>query len=70
MIFSLGEPMFRGLNWPGLLFGIRTCLVGENLKVPFFSSVLIRLNHSRSIPSSVVGSTPGDIFPGFPLIKR
>jgi len=67
-IFSLGDPIAKGLNFPGVDLGMRTCLVGENLNFPLFRSLPILKNHFRFIPSKVSVLIPGDMIPDLPLI--
>jgi hypothetical protein len=67
-IFSLGDPIAKALNLPGVDLGIRTCLVGENLNFPLFRSFATLKNHFRSIPSKVSLLIPGDRIPDLPLI--
>jgi len=67
-IFSLGEPITKGLKFPDIVLGIRTCLAGENLNFPLFRSFAILKNHFRFIPSKVSSLIPNDIIPDLPLI--
>ncbi|OTA47798.1 hypothetical protein K449DRAFT_341460, partial [Hypoxylon sp. EC38] len=60
---SLGGAMVKG-RCPPLALGMYTLLPGWNLKVPFLRLSIVSFMVSSDIPSRVVGTIPGVMFPG------
>ena len=70
-IFSLGFPINRGRNSPGLFgLGMSFFRAGVNLNLPSLMSIDVLSNHLSLIFSSVSVVAPCVMFPGLLFIRE